>query len=987
MHCPLHLARMGRKRKFDRDTKNSPRKPSFWHYGPPPTTARVLLPEDSEIMMTHDQSMTSSDVSTDENETPSKSKPKPPTPSSVNSSISSSPVSEAVSEEAVPAHIFVSYHDDQGEGGSEDEVKVLSPSPVVQNESGKVAGDNIRLAVQLLNMCNQAQVPLTFYEKLLRLFKNYAKEHENQDHKTTWKSIPTTRDKLLDQLKDKISCVEPTSFPVTSTTQDVVPKFPFLGQLIHLFSTPHFQNIEACCVNANGPALFGKYCPPPGEGLSETLGARWYQETYDLRIGQHPIYTDPETKQTYHNWLIPVIWYNDKTGVSAMEGSYSLEPFMFTVGVLRRKIRESDKSWRHLGFIPCRSEKKKKKGMPGGKAEQSLAFTHECMSMLLEDFVDLQKNPPLLTLKLFGKVHNVRLILEGAFVIGDQVSQDTHCCRKKINAGGAGRVHRSCLTSFINASKTPPEDGCHPVSKAALDSLCDIIWQHEDPSRQHVIPIVGTAAAMKLIKKKIHSLTLLRSQVARDILEKVFSTYPVHNAWSKVTFGANINGIHRAALDDPMHYNASGLFPYLSEVAFKGLQPKEAEQLETYMRQDFSVRSSVRYDLPRGKFTSGFTNCTLQTSNEKVGIIHALYLSLDTPRVAEIYEKSILRQQIKYDTLSCFPCHVQAGTGKKTSSSEPQALPKLGDRYFFKEPPIKRHLVHVQKMVQDLNTLGVLAAIKEEIEHFDRMHTEYLMQILTERLSNKEEELLEHIPQAPPISEPVDPVTVAKLGKYLRSRLRKKPGHRFSTGASTNTAVEPITEIQPRKVKHHYDKPTVKGSGDTSCILTDVKGFRKVLELALLFYGVVHEFHELDSSFHEDLPSIRKQLDTLMGTIFDRVYRGDNGIDMLTCKCHAHFHLTADIEYYGAPMNYDAGKGERNLKFWAKEISQTARKCGQAVFIEQCSRRVSDHMVLQHLHDTMLAEAEEKKKGPIAAALDLPGWTHKPCSSTVGRLL
>jgi hypothetical protein len=35
-------------------------------------------------------------------------------------------------------------------------------------------------------------------------------------------------------------------------------------------------------------------------------------------------------------------------------------------------------------------------------------------------------------------------------------------------------------------------------------------------------------------------------------LEKVFSSYPVKNAWSRVSFGSNKDGIHRAAVDDAL---------------------------------------------------------------------------------------------------------------------------------------------------------------------------------------------------------------------------------------------------------------------------------------------------------------------------------------------------------------------------------------------------------------------------------------------------
>ena len=67
----------------------------------------------------------------------------------------------------------------------------------------------------------------------------------------------------------------------------------------------------------------------------------------------------------------------------------------------------------------------------------------------------------------------------------------------------------------------------------------------------------------------------------------------------------------------------------MAKIAFGCLVPKDSEELEGYMREDFAnARSCVRYDLPRGKFTAGFTNCTLLTASEKVGLMFSLYLSL-----------------------------------------------------------------------------------------------------------------------------------------------------------------------------------------------------------------------------------------------------------------------------------------------------------------------------------------------------------------------
>lgn len=853
------------------------------------------------------------------------------------------------------------------------------------NESGFIPGPGLCLGIELLNMCSHAKVPLGFYDQVLRLFKNYAKRHSNEDHQVAcWNSIPSTREKLLNELKVKIPCVQPHSYAVTSTN-DIVPKFPFMDQLLDLLATPHFQDIGSCCFNVDEKSRFLKYQPSPDEGLSELMGAQWYQETYDMRIGDSPSYVDPQSGETYHNLLCPIVFYNDKISVSAMEGSYSLEPLMFTVGLLRREVREKESSWRHLGFIPCKSDKKKLKGVAGKEGEQALAFNHQCLSILLEDLVTAQKDPPLLNLNFFGRSYKVRLILEVAFVIGDQLSQDTHCCRKKSNSGGAARIHRSCLMSFVGAKETP-QDYCKPIPKKVLDYLSAVVWQYEDVEKRNAyilekLPPVHT----KKSKKKLSSLMQQRSLIARDILEKVFTVYPVHNAWSSVSFGANLNGIHVATVDDPMHYNASGLFSYLGKIAFGGLLPSEAETLERYIREDFSVRSSVRYDLPRGKFSPGFTNCTLLTSNEKVGIIYALYLSLGTPRVANLYQTSILRQQQKYLDLSVFAtCPEATLPSEKVSCPQPTRIPNLEDQYFFKNPsnPMPRTISDVRKRLESLNTLGLLSCLEEVIPHFDELQVEYLLQIVWDRLGSKDlEPLFAFDPYQVHLSYPEvrNRGSMTRFSNHCHKQLRQEEEEDVPIKASkrSSNSVSPV--IQNRIKKHWYKKQKVKGNGSTSCILTDLKGFCDVLHAALVFYAFVHEFHELDAKFHSSLNELKAKLDGLLTGIYSRIYRGDDSVDTRTCKCHAHFHLISAIQYYGAPMGYDAGKGERNLKFWAKEMSKTAQKCGQSIFIEQTSKRVSDYLVIQQAHNMILSDQRlrsARQNTAIPPPDDLPSWVY-----------
>ena len=190
-------------------------------------------------------------------------------------------------------------------------------------------------------------------------------------------------------------------------TNDVVPKFKFLDQVLDLLSGEYFHNedsVKNCCVNKEPEKRFSLYEAPPDEGMSEMTSGSWYHETYISEIPPgNPPHIDIPTNTPYHNWLLPLIIYNDKTGVSAMEGSYTLEPFMFTLGIIRRAIREKSNAWRHFGFIPSfleYDEDMEKKNSETAKrkitksAEEALSFTHQCLSILLSDLKDLQKTLP-----------------------------------------------------------------------------------------------------------------------------------------------------------------------------------------------------------------------------------------------------------------------------------------------------------------------------------------------------------------------------------------------------------------------------------------------------------------------------------------------------------------------------------------------------------------------------------------------------------------
>lgn len=68
-----------------------------------------------------------------------------------------------------------------------------------------------------------------------------------------------------------------------------------------------------------------------------------------------------------------------------------------------------------------------------------------------------------------------------------------------------------------------------------------------------------------------------------------------------------------------------------------------------------------------------------------------------------------------------------------------------------------------------------------------------------------------------------------------------------------------------------------------------------------------------------------------------------------------------DIQDYGHPMNWEAGKGERGLKVWAKLASCRAQKLSVPVFTYQTAQRVGDAMLLEKANQMMNGTAPESQ--------------------------
>ena len=528
--------------------------------------------------------------------------------------------------------------------GSEDDVNTnpAGDDPCV----GLTPADCATLDV--LKLCHDAGVSLEFYDILFALLRKHSSKN-----KVDITKLPK-RDTFLKSLRSRIS--SPT--PVISQVGNLqVPHFDMLSQIRDLLGSFLFNDLNNLCVNLDPEQRYQVFVATDADKCAEMCAQEWHRQTH------HEFITDPQTQ-----FLLPLIFYIDETGTDVFQ-RYPLEPLMFTLGILRNFIRERSSSWRHAGFTPKVSK--------GKNSCESLQLYHDCMAMILSTLKPLQDNPPLEWLH-FGDEPPVQkeLIIQVCFAMGDQKSQDNLVGRKLNNSGWAGRSHRGCMCS--GPSSSDPCLRCQPVPTKVVRNLRDISFtsNSDSPSMEAIAAKFPLTAHGRPTKKAKGAQDFLkrRAGLAREILGEVFTMHPLHNAWDSIGFGSNTHGIFGATLDDPMHFNESGLFDGVTKAFCGCFTEEELKKFEQSTRSLYrNSRSSVRSDYPKSRISKGFTSCTLKTANETVGSLLSVVLTVQDNSVFDMMDEVGKKQQQRHLT---FPATIIT----KPLSKQPKKETKLGHK-------------------------------------------------------------------------------------------------------------------------------------------------------------------------------------------------------------------------------------------------------------------------------------------------------------------
>ncbi len=235
--------------------------------------------------------------------------------------------------------------------------------------------------------------------------------------------------------------IEKVALEGTQEDREVVDviHFDFEAQLSDLLNDHEmFGNRSNLVVNSQD--VWKQYNPVPHDKLDEVLDGQWYHETCGRLL----------TQNTMNEFVLPIIFYVDKTGTNIQQ-RHGLEPLVFTTAILNRKTRNTTRAWRMLGFIPdldlsSKAAKSSSQQKKEGKGRSTRNY-HKCLDVILRSFKKAQQKKPNLWLRLGKSLKKVYLHLPLAFVIGDGKSNDHLCGRY-----GGHRTNRACRACTVSFS-------------------------------------------------------------------------------------------------------------------------------------------------------------------------------------------------------------------------------------------------------------------------------------------------------------------------------------------------------------------------------------------------------------------------------------------------------------------------------------------------------------------------------------------------------
>jgi hypothetical protein len=701
------------------------------------------------------------------------------------------------------------------------------------------------------------------------------------------------------------------------------PTFSFLRQLTDLLNDHVFSDIQSLVVDPSNRWDYYKK-DSCRHSPQEIQDGDWFQS-----IVQHVKSNPSSDNHAIPDFLFGIQGYVDKTGTD-VNNRYTVEPLVFTLTLFTNKTRNSAKHWRVLALLPASSSRTQKKKYAFGASVRNY---HIALSAALEEFIALQKNPPIVRLRLGDQFRLVRARLYWVNTIADGLANEQLVGRIQ-NRTSSPRLSRACHCPQHLADDN--RHHCKLLRQTAMERLV-VAALGPLPTCQEWTEYLNSHGTNQS-KRMAESALQTRKKLAEAILKEVFGQHVVDLVWFRVDQGPNPRGCFGSTPVDPMHAFEEGIVPNILSVILDPLPDSAKSNLDAIA---MNIVASNRWDAdyPRMNFSGGFSSLTQLTADEKVGKLCLLWIIMQTPLGNAIIQK---RCSPTFDSQRATAAARFSGIESPSTddNSEDEDDETIGNTIGGRslqgyQADNLRQAVMVENWLNDYH-LGFVVAWTRQMSPLHQnilRKTVYNICALKHGKSGKRH---------------VFPPNISFLDR------RTVTGEFIELYADSNNNVRDGSNVPTESKEAQY-------SLDCS-----VEELQNLIEMLLSFHAT-YKYGRL-----EDKVNFDEKVRTMMALIKAIVRRGDDTKNWSISKFHELLHFDIDTKNFGSLANIDAGKGEHGLKTWVKLPSKTVRNREANLYYMDMAHRIYENRLLGLATSTLLpnkelATNEEEQRGLLLA--------------------
>jgi len=439
--------------------------------------------------------------------------------------------------------------------------------------------------LELETILRKAHVPNNVFDKVMRWSLHNSDVLSHRSDLFTRKKLYQDSSKFLygsldDEMRPKQNTIRlPSGRLVAITTFDIV------SQIYSLLECP-FLNKGGL---DNTIFQYGDESNPFRLPVDATPGS-FYDNTYfddvETCLWYIKTYLGLDLQHLPHEILVPIIAFLDSTVLNG-QSSHNIEPFMFTLGIFKRMLRNHPKAWRSLGFL---EDLFRIIGTSSMSAEEKMEDYHFILDHIMKGLKELTSSDGLLwTFETKDKkLHTVKLHFRLMMIIGDTKGADVW----------VGRY------------------GSH-MNTSGLCRDCNMLTENSD-NPHHLCKFNRFHEIDKLDEQGLELLSMRRVK---------------HNAFRvpEWLFGASPYGVCVACPPEPLHVFLLGtvirVYQYLTDQFTKLQADTFKRELTIVCNQDMGQRGKQLFP-SMAKFSSGNYGMGNLTGNQKYARVFAMYLTL-----------------------------------------------------------------------------------------------------------------------------------------------------------------------------------------------------------------------------------------------------------------------------------------------------------------------------------------------------------------------